>query len=420
MLCASGRNLPRVCSRGVDFKTSSFDLAGTTLFRCSTSARDLLQERDLLSVTMSPMRRRFSLALTFRSAKISVCCDAFCLQISRVVKCPDFSSRFCATSFGRRDLMQKSVSSAIDVNSGDRCVDVERRSCRSCIFRNKFVGSAALFELLGKRFIVVLSLVPAVAFALGGRIRFLLLTVGEMPPRRRGRASRQAVVDSRTPVSADREDASQPSVPLEYSESQSSAFRSLASAVNRAVDLMESLVVGQTRVQQSTGQSVDPVPSGTSSSQPSVAPQSLSRQRFRSRGRRFKRSSSSSSSSGGSGGARANASFCGQCGGKHRPSRCVGVRGSCNNCGHVGHFARVCPTLGQQALTRSSSRRPYRPFQSQLSGFQPPEASNARELSLSEQSGLQLTQVDATTVERDDALTGEGCSGSCSLLVNSV
>ncbi|KZV48676.1 hypothetical protein F511_22916 [Dorcoceras hygrometricum] len=215
-----------------------------------------------------------------------------------------------------------------------------------------------------------------------------------MPLRRRGRASRQVVVDSRTLVSANREDAPQSSVPLGYSESQSSAFHSLASAVNRAVDFMESLVVGQTRVQQSTGQSVDPVPSGTSSSQPSVAPQSLIRSRFRPRGRQFKRSNSISSSSGGSSGARSTTTFCGQCGGKHKPSQCVGVRGACNNCGQVGHFARVCPTLGQRDVTRSSSRRPYRPFQSQRSGLQP-------------------TQVDAITEERDDVLTGGGCTGSC-------
>ncbi|KZT76731.1 hypothetical protein F511_46244 [Dorcoceras hygrometricum] len=93
-----------------------------------------------------------------------------------------------------------------------------------------------------------------------------------MPPGRRGRASRQAVVDLRTTGSADRVDASQSSVPLGFSESQSSAFLALSNTVNRAVDLMESLAVGQTRVQQSTGQGVDPVPSGTSSSQPSVAP----------------------------------------------------------------------------------------------------------------------------------------------------
>ncbi|KZV51173.1 hypothetical protein F511_19723 [Dorcoceras hygrometricum] len=171
--------------------------------------------------------------------------------------------------------------------------------------------------------------------------------------------------------------------------------------VNRAVDLMESLVVRQTRVQQPTGQSVDPVPSGTSSSQPSVASQSLSLQRFRPRVRQFKRSSSSSSSSGGSNGARPNASFCGQCGGKHKPSQCVGVRGACNNYGQVGHFARVFPTLGQRDLTRSSSWRPYRPFQSKRPGLQP-------------------TQVDATTEDRDDVLIGGGSTCSFTLLVNSV
>ncbi|KZV47806.1 hypothetical protein F511_40319 [Dorcoceras hygrometricum] len=65
-----------------------------------------------------------------------------------------------------------------------------------------------------------------------------------------------------------------------------------------------------------------------------------------------------------------------------------------------------------------SSRQPYRPFQSQRSGFQPPETSSVRELSLLEQSGLQPTQLDATTVDRDDVWTGEGCtvSGGCDVL----
>ncbi|KZV45921.1 hypothetical protein F511_20517 [Dorcoceras hygrometricum] len=192
-----------------------------------------------------------------------------------------------------------------------------------------------------------------------------------MPPKRKGRASRQVMVDSRTLVSADREDVPQPSVPVRCRESQPSDFRSLASAVNRAVDFMESLVVGQTRVRQSTGHSVDLVPSGTSSSQFSVASQSLISQRFRPRGRQFKRSSSSSSSSGGSSGARPTASFCGQCGGKHDPLD-----------------ALECEALA--IIVRSV--------------FQPLETSSVRELSLSEQPGIQPTQVDATIEERDDAL----------------
>ncbi|KZV39386.1 hypothetical protein F511_43193 [Dorcoceras hygrometricum] len=42
------------------------------------------------------------------------------------------------------------------------------------------------------------------------------------------------------------------------------------------------------------------------------------------------------------------AEFCGQCGGKHPTTQCVGVQGACNNCGQYGHFARVCPLAGSQ------------------------------------------------------------------------
>ncbi|KZV57203.1 hypothetical protein F511_40560 [Dorcoceras hygrometricum] len=148
-------------------------------------------------------------------------------------------------------------------------------------------------------------------------------------------------------------------------------------AVNRAVDFMESLAVGQPRVQQPSGQSVELVSSRTSSSQPSVAPQSWSRQRFRPRGRQFKRSSSSSSSSGGSSGARPTVSFCGQCG-------------------------------GLRDLTRSSSKQPYRPFPSQRLGFQSLDTSSVRELLLSEHSGLPSTPVDATSKARKDVLPEGG------------
>ncbi|KZV49117.1 beta-galactosidase 13-like [Dorcoceras hygrometricum] len=178
----------------------------------------------------------------------------------------------------------------------------------------------------------------------------------------------------------------------------------------RAVDLMESLAVGQTRVQQSTGQSVDPVPSGTSSSQPSVASQSLSRQRFRPRGRQFKRSSSSSSGSRGSNGARPTASFCGQCGGKNKPSNCIGVRGACNNCGQRSEFQPLeTSSVRELSLFEQPGLHPTQ-VDATTAEFQPLETSSVRELSLFEQPGLHPTQVDATTGERDDILIGGDCT----------
>ncbi|KZV34179.1 hypothetical protein F511_40543 [Dorcoceras hygrometricum] len=53
---------------------------------------------------------------------------------------------------------------------------------------------------------------------------------------------------------------------------------------------------------------------------------------------------------------------------------------------------------------------------SQRSGFQSSEVSGVRELSLSEKSGLQPTQVDVATGERDDVLTGGDCTVSLLLL----
>ncbi|KZT76201.1 hypothetical protein F511_46774 [Dorcoceras hygrometricum] len=50
-------------------------------------------------------------------------------------------------------------------------------------------------------------------------------------------------------------------------------------------------------------------------------------------------SGSSSSGSGSSCSGGTKVEYCGQCGGKHPTSQCVGVQGSCNVCGQYGHFA---------------------------------------------------------------------------------
>ncbi|KZV38228.1 hypothetical protein F511_37215 [Dorcoceras hygrometricum] len=74
------------------------------------------------------------------------------------------------------------------------------------------------------------------------------------------------------------------------------------------------------------------------------------RRRARSRGHQFKAKQGSNSSGSGSSSSSSSprAIFCGQCGGKHPSTQCVGVQGACNNCGQYGHFARVCPLAGSQ------------------------------------------------------------------------
>ncbi|KZV39586.1 hypothetical protein F511_02049 [Dorcoceras hygrometricum] len=99
--------------------------------------------------------------------------------------------------------------------------------------------------------------------------------------------------------------------------------------MNQAIDIEEGLLNSQSWVQPSVGQSFYLAPSGTPSSKPSQAPQSLNCQRFSPRGKQFKRLGSSSSGLDSSGGASSRAVICGQCGGRHLTSQCHGVHGAC-------------------------------------------------------------------------------------------
>ncbi|KZV50865.1 hypothetical protein F511_12753 [Dorcoceras hygrometricum] len=91
------------------------------------------------------------------------------------------------------------------------------------------------------------------------------------------------------------------------------------------------------------------MPEGTHSFQPPQTSQQSNRQRFKSRGKKFKRrsntsySGSVSSCHSGSGGV-----SCGQCGGRHMTSQCRGFQGNCYKCGKTGNLAKACPSARGQ------------------------------------------------------------------------
>ncbi|XP_073313478.1 uncharacterized protein [Primulina huaijiensis] len=96
---------------------------------------------------------------------------------------------------------------------------------------------------------------------------------------------------------------------------------------------------------------------------------------FKAKGKQFKKQTCSSSSSSGNQRGSSVGSlggvFCDCCGGKHISTQCTGVHGSCNICGQVGHYPRVCPNAVRQQFQqpqfgqgfRGQATRPFVPTQ---------------------------------------------------------
>ncbi|XP_073276408.1 uncharacterized protein [Primulina huaijiensis] len=149
--------------------------------------------------------------------------------------------------------------------------------------------------------------------------------------------------------------------------------------------------------------------------QPSQSYQQPKQQNFKAKGKQFKKQSRSSSSSSGSqrGGSFGSPSgaFCDRCGGKHISTHCTGVHGSCNICGQVGHYARVCPNAVRQQFQQPQfgqgfigpATRPFVPTQSfQQSSYPQPRGSVQQRFP-----GPQQAQVHALTKDQvQDASSG--------------
>ncbi|XP_075475885.1 uncharacterized protein LOC142514631 [Primulina tabacum] len=149
-------------------------------------------------------------------------------------------------------------------------------------------------------------------------------------------------------------------------------------AVEKAKKIEASLLRGDPQpgpssVSQGSGSSMS-MPVDLPPYQPVQSYQQPKQQRYKVKGKQFKKKSQSSSSS--SGNARGGGSVgssstvhCDRCGGRHFSSQCVGVQGICHNCGQVGHYARVCPNAGRQQfqpqqlgqVPRGQVFRPYAP-----------------------------------------------------------
>ncbi|XP_075479366.1 uncharacterized protein LOC142520247 [Primulina tabacum] len=161
-------------------------------------------------------------------------------------------------------------------------------------------------------------------------------------------------------------------------------------AVEKAKKIEASLLRGDPQpgpssVSQGSGSSIS-MPVDLPPYQPVQSYQQPKQQRYKLKGKLFKKKSQSSSSSSGSARGRGSVGssstvHCDRCGGRHFSSRCVGVQGTCHNCGQVRHYARVCPNAGRQQFQPQQLGqvpcgpvfRPYAPTQSfQQSSYPPP------------------------------------------------
>ncbi|XP_073279497.1 uncharacterized protein [Primulina huaijiensis] len=155
--------------------------------------------------------------------------------------------------------------------------------------------------------------------------------------------------------------------------------------------------------------------------QPSQSYQQPKKQNFKAKGKQFKKQSRSSSSSSGSqrGGSVGSpvGVFCDRCGGKHISTQCTGVHGSCDICGQVGHYARVCPNAARQQFQqpqfgqgfRGPATRPFVPTQS----FQQSSYLHPRGSVLQRFLGPQQAQVHALTQDQVQDAPGGVIAGIC-------